>query len=151
MYGLGGWLLLADSSPWAPINHGQDIVDCSKLDPYIYWGIAVIFTTHRLHINEKWPSVLTLSHWFCWWAQLDSNQRPKDYESSALTNWAIGPLVFGSILFEESLEFVAAAWMTHFSQGLSFYLTNTLTRHVKLFTNFFERVICTHLNTETHT
>jgi len=19
--------------------------------------------------------------WFCWWAQLDSNQRPKDYES----------------------------------------------------------------------
>jgi hypothetical protein len=24
------------------------VVDCSKLEPYIYWGLAVICATHRL-------------------------------------------------------------------------------------------------------
>ena len=48
-----------------------------------------------------------------WWAHQDLNLGPKDYESSALTNWAIGPLVFGSIFLEEGLEFVATTWVTH--------------------------------------
>ena len=28
-----------------------------------------------------------------WWAKVDSNHRPHDYQSCALTSWAIGPLV----------------------------------------------------------
>lgn len=32
-----------------------------------------------------------LSGCFIWWAQTDLNCRPTDYESAALTNWAIGP------------------------------------------------------------
>ena len=31
------------------------------------------------------------SHQERWWVVLDSNQRPKDYESSALTDWANDP------------------------------------------------------------
>jgi len=46
-------LLLAESSPWALTNHGQQIVHCSKLEPYIYWGLVVIFATHQLHINKN--------------------------------------------------------------------------------------------------
>ena len=30
------------------------------------------------------------------WAHLESNQAPTDYESVALTEWAIGPLFLGS-------------------------------------------------------
>ena len=145
--------------PWQPRNwlieskknwHNEQTVDCFKLDPYIYWGIAVIFATHPLHINEKWPSALTLSHWYCWWAHQDLNLGPKDYESSALTNWAMGPLVFRSILFEEGLKLVAAARVTHLSQSLGFNLTDTLTRNVKLLTHFFEGMVCAHFHTEAH-
>ena len=34
-----------------------------------------------------------LSGCFIWWAQTDLNCRPTDYESAALTNWAIGPKI----------------------------------------------------------
>ena len=31
------------------------------------------------------------------WAQLGLNQRPPDYESGALTSWAMGPQIFGLV------------------------------------------------------
>ena len=36
-----------------------------------------------------------LSYEQVWWAHLGSNQGPMDYESTALTNWAIGPKTGG--------------------------------------------------------
>ena len=30
-----------------------ETVKTPKQEPYIYWGLAVIFTTHRLHIQKK--------------------------------------------------------------------------------------------------
>jgi len=62
----------------------------------------------------------------------------------------MGPLVFRSILFEEGLKLVAAARVTHLSQSLGFNLTDTLTRHIKLLTHFFEGMVCTHFYTEAH-
>ena len=122
---------------------------------YISIGVAVEYMwrllTHLVAHKEKRLRNFSLSRWFHWWAHQDLNLGPKDYESSALTNWAIGPLVCRSIFLEEGLEFVTAAWVTHFSQGLGFNLTNTLTRDIKLLTNFFERVVCAHLNTKAHT
>ena len=40
-------------------------------------------------------STLTLALW----SHLESNQAPTDYESVALTEWAIGPMFFLSYLF----------------------------------------------------
>jgi len=34
-------------------HHNLQGVDCSKLEPYIYWGLVLIFATHQLHINKK--------------------------------------------------------------------------------------------------
>ena len=38
----------------------------------------------------SWLQVVRLDRWR-WWPQLDLNQWPIDYESTALTNWAMGP------------------------------------------------------------
>jgi hypothetical protein len=63
----------------------------------------------------------------------------------------MGPLIFGSIFLKEGLKLIATTWMTHFSQGFSFNLTYTLTGNIKLFTYFFEGMVCAHLNTKAHT
>ena len=34
-----------------------------------------------------------------WWAKMDSNHRPHDYQSCALASWAIGPYQGSTILF----------------------------------------------------
>ena len=50
---------------------------------------------------RMWKNKKPISNWsaFTWWAHRDLNPRPSDYESDALTNWAIGPeflpIVFG--------------------------------------------------------
>jgi len=41
--------------------------------------------------------------------------------------------------------------MAQFAQCLGFYLTDTLTRYIKLFAYFFKGVISIHLDTEAHT
>ena len=44
--------------------------------------------------NSKWMAEFKIGRDevnMSWWAHLDSNQGPPDYESGALTNWAIGP------------------------------------------------------------
>src|SRR5260364_68604 len=40
--------------------------------------------------------------------------------------------------------------MTRFTHRLGFNLTNPLARDIKLLADFFERIVCTHLNTEAH-
>ena len=52
-----------------------------------------------LWINSRFQ-FLTIKNWNPasirenkWWAKVDSNHRPHDYQSCALTSWAIGPLV----------------------------------------------------------
>ena len=37
----------------------------------------------------------------CWWSHLGSNQGPPDYESGALTNWAIGPALLRTFQWKE--------------------------------------------------
>jgi hypothetical protein len=46
-------LLLADSSHSSPTRHNLQVVHCSKLEPYIYWGLLVICTTHQLHRKKN--------------------------------------------------------------------------------------------------
>src|SRR5471032_2127595 len=55
-----------------------------------------------------------------------------------------------SIPFQERLQLVRAARMTKLAQRLRLDLANPLTRHVELLAHFLERVVCAHLNTETH-
>src|SRR5260363_360399 len=50
----------------------------------------------------------------------------------------------------ERLQFIRTAWMTRFTHRLGFNLTNPLARDIKLLADFFERIVCTHLNTEAH-
>ena len=52
-----------------------------------------------LWINSRFQSLI-IKNWNPasirenkWWAKVDSNHRPHDYQSCALTSWAIGPLV----------------------------------------------------------
>ena len=40
-----------------------------------------------LHPEFRIPHFLSLK----WWAKMDSNHRPHDYQSCALASWAIGP------------------------------------------------------------
>ena len=39
-----------------------------------------------------------------WWAKVDSNHRPHDYQSCALTSWAIGPNLWASVLNSLTVE-----------------------------------------------
>ena len=41
--------------------------------------------------DENWKGLPERKPLLIMWAHLDSNQGPPDYESGALTNWAIGP------------------------------------------------------------
>ena len=59
-----GWIKRKEyPEPWTPI-----------------WTLQIILRSN----NHRKSLIL-------WWARLDLNQRPDDYESSALTNWATGP------------------------------------------------------------
>ena len=42
-----------------------------------------------------------LSGCFIWWAHTDLNCGPTDYESAALTNWAIGPIYTEIVIFQQ--------------------------------------------------
>ena len=41
-----------------------------------------------------------IMHEQSWWAKVDSNHRPHDYQSCALASWAIGPSLWPSGLFK---------------------------------------------------
>ena len=42
------------------------------------------------------------------------------------------------------------ARVAEFTQGLGFYLANTLARHIELFTDFFQRVVGVHADAKAH-
>ena len=47
-----------------------------------------------------------------WWAKMDSNHRPHDYQSCALASWAIGPYWFLTSL-QGTLLMYPLNWITH--------------------------------------
>ena len=64
-----------------------------------YWPIW-----WRLAGSNRWPPAckagalpaelnphISISQFLKWWAKMDSNHRPHDYQSCALASWAIGP------------------------------------------------------------
>ena len=72
-----------------------------------YAGLLICFGVRRLSFSFKrlneasipWCFSQSLNSAFCiphsafkkWWAKMDSNHRPHDYQSCALASWAIGP------------------------------------------------------------
>ena len=61
----------------------------------------------RVHFGIPWTLVPGLWNRFAhfqrfyhWWAKMDSNHRPHDYQSCALASWAIGP--FLPLLFKNA-------------------------------------------------
>ena len=80
----GTWLNLKDS-----------------MKPHVSMGFQSIFTIHFafciLHFRSGGPRTRFPRSWLLfnplakWWAKMDSNHRPHDYQSCALASWAIGP------------------------------------------------------------
>gem|GEM_PF-6589785 len=62
----------------------------SHWQAYMFIGVVVEdvwrLLTHCVAQIIKRLRSFSISRFFYWWAHLDSNQGPKDYESSALTN-----------------------------------------------------------------
>ena len=59
--------------------------DCCQVPPFESILACFAFWTQ---LSRPWlPSNLYLK----WWAKMDSNHRPHDYQSCALASWAIGP------------------------------------------------------------
>ena len=52
-----------------------------------------------------------------WWAKMDSNHRPHDYQSCALASWAIGPYSLGSLLLRYLVEISGIEPLTSCLQG----------------------------------
>ena len=71
------------------------------------------------------------------WAQLDLNRRPADYESAALTNWAIGPMSCHNNWFydfSQVIENRLLLWSAHFlAHWLSYLVTNGRGRYHQSF------------------
>ena len=44
----------------------------------------------RTQLSRSW---LLFKTFLKWWAKMDSNHRPHDYQSCALASWAIGPFI----------------------------------------------------------
>ena len=69
-------------------SHGgcNSPLDCCQEPPF-----ESILAPSALRCSVLWGSVSFF--WFCrsWWAKMDSNHRPHDYQSCALASWAIGP------------------------------------------------------------
>ena len=47
-----------------------------------------------------------------WWAKMDSNHRPHDYQSCALASWAIGPYLASTYLFRYIIYLYPLNWIT---------------------------------------
>ena len=110
------WWRLAGSNRWPPACKAGALP--AELNPHIFrsggpkWtrfpagkprrlqqstGLLprAAFRVHfgSLHLPDSIVSVLTSYFNFLvkWWAKMDSNHRPHDYQSCALASWAIGP------------------------------------------------------------
>ena len=56
-------------------------------------GIEPLTSCLQGRRSPSWakPPDLHLQFFWKWWAKMDSNHRPHDYQSCALASWAIGP------------------------------------------------------------
>ena len=66
-------------------HHNRHFIASASL----FWTLSWRFIANKQHplLISNQPSTLTVN----WWAQVDSNHRPHDYQSCALTSWAMGP------------------------------------------------------------
>ena len=83
-------------------------------------GKATTVTTyHRYVVKSRLSSHFDrlLSCFKKWWAKMDSNHRPHDYQSCALASWAIGPY---QLHFLGTFYLYPVNWITRrFSEHLS--------------------------------
>ena len=61
-------------------------LDCCQEPPF-----ESILAPSALRCSVLWGSVSFFRFCRNWWAKMDSNHRPHDYQSCALASWAIGP------------------------------------------------------------
>ena len=75
----------------------KDSLFCGKATPVATVHRTVPKTAFRVHFGALpfWTrpsrSWLLSKSFSKWWAKMDSNHRPHDYQSCALASWAIGP------------------------------------------------------------
>ena len=55
----------------------------------------MIITPSPYPLSEEWIGEIPLGNF--WWAQVDSNHRPRAYQARALTTWAMSPCKFSSV------------------------------------------------------
>ena len=77
----------------------MDSLCCGKarLVATVHWTVAKsrlsspFWLSRPLRCSVLWGSVSFFRFCRSWWAKMDSNHRPHDYQSCALASWAIGP------------------------------------------------------------
>ena len=52
---------------------------------YLFVLLYLLYSVFNEHLHAKHFCV------FCWWAQMDSNHRPRAYQARALATWAMSP------------------------------------------------------------
>ena len=58
-------------------------------------NLCIELTLNNQLLNVNWKSLESDCTFKAFlWSQLGSNQRPSDYESDALTDWAMRPVLF---------------------------------------------------------
>ena len=91
--------LLPNSNPihWAlnwPFDSSYEIDALSEEMPWRFQHAADMLLRAAFRVLLDFAYLLCTILWpvsFCWWAKMDSNHRPHDYQSCALASWAIGP------------------------------------------------------------
>ena len=77
----------------------MDSLCCGKATAVatVHWTVAKsrlsspFWLSRPLRCSVLWGSVSFFRFCRSWWAKMDSNHRPHDYQSCALASWAIGP------------------------------------------------------------
>ena len=62
--------------------------------------LLFLYSVFKVHLQNS----------FCWWAQMDSNHRPRAYQARALTNWAMSPYQFSRFSTIPSHLLTFAKW-----------------------------------------
>ena len=55
------------------------------------FAVIIQFSRYVLVMFQQDPACAEILPFITWWAKMDSNHRPHDYQSCALASWAIGP------------------------------------------------------------
>ena len=93
------WWRWGDSNPWPPACRAGALP--AELHPHGFGGLRnqVVGIWSFSFAPHTRPSLVSkilfpVSYFLVsWWAQVDSNHRPRDYQSRALANWAISPSI----------------------------------------------------------